>query len=178
MTEDKYIILDSSVLVSGFNIGNIDAVFLTTEEIIEEIKTKIRHTINSYIATNKIQIYEPSQKAISKIYDLAKKTGDIIKLSENDIKLLALLLDKIIENKQVYMATNDYAIQNIAYLLGAKVITIGYRGIEEIIFWDAFCPKCKRTFSLQSNIKKCPYCDVNLKRFKRRKNVPKVLDNE
>ena len=44
MTRKKIIIVDSSVIISGFNIGDVDAEIWITESALKEIKSKISST--------------------------------------------------------------------------------------------------------------------------------------
>jgi len=168
MTRKKIIIVDSSVIISGFNIGDVDAEIWITESALKEIKSTVPYKVEPYLH-NKIKIIDVPPMLLKDAKQIAKQTGDFIKLSDTDLELIALMLYARKEGHNVVIATNDYAIQNIAKHLRIEIVAIGYNKINEVRLWGLFCPICKRTFPSNSEYKICPYCNVKLKRFKIKK---------
>ena len=160
--------MDSSVIISGFNIGVIDTEIWTTKNVLKEIKSTAPYKVDPYLY-NKIKIIEVTPMLLKEAKRIAKQTGDFIKLSDTDLELIALILHARKEGHNVVIATNDYAVQNTAKYLKTEIITIGYNKINEVRLWGLFCPICKRSFPSNSEYKICPYCNVKLKRYKIKK---------
>ncbi|MBU5575396.1 MAG: ribonuclease VapC [Candidatus Aenigmatarchaeota archaeon] len=136
-------IYDSSVLLNSS--CNFDEI-ITVQEVINEVKDKYSKL---HLLGRNIKILEPSKEYIEKIKIAAEKTGDIYKLSQTDIKLLALAL----ETNDVII-TDDYDIQNLAKFLKIKYKTFKQTGIKKIYIFKKRCKYCKR--EIKGNI--CEFC--------------------
>ncbi|NTW16943.1 MAG: nucleotide-binding protein, partial [Syntrophaceae bacterium] len=85
----------------------------------------------------------------------AKKTRDTCVISETDCDLLALALDL---NAVLY--TDDFAIQNVAGVLGVRTIPINQRKAKRI-HWKYRCSGCGRYFDHDGE---CLICGSIIKR--------------
>ncbi|MFP3909823.1 MAG: NOB1 family endonuclease [Halobacteriota archaeon] len=119
---------------------------VTVPEVVEEIKDEDSKLFLSLID---IKIEEPSEGFVSTVNEVAARSGDIHKLSQTDIKLIA----KALELEGV-LVTDDYAIQNVAGILGIKVDNILQPTIFRTYKWIRVCKGCKRV----TEHKICPIC--------------------
>lgn len=129
---NKCIILDTGAIFSGFMQSNLDK-NITTQSVIEEVKDEAsKNMLNIAISAGKIFILNPNEEFISKIKDEAKNKKLLNKLSKTDLDVLALSLQLKQFCQEIYLVTDDYAIQKIAVKLGIKIIKIKYKGIKEL----------------------------------------------
>lgn len=140
----KYV-LDASAIISGF----VDKGY-TVPEVIQEVKDySSEFTLESLIASGKLDIEEPSQKAVQKVEEAVEKTKDT--LSETDIQVIALALDL-----HGCVVSGDYGIQNVCEVLGIPYVSAGVEGIEEVFQWKFVCIGCEREY--EDYVKECPFC--------------------
>lgn len=131
--------LDAGVFVEGRAVEGI-----TTPAVAEEVR--IPPTI---------EVRKPSEKCVRVVKEKARETGDLDVLSRADIEVLALALE--IGGK---VATNDFAVQNVAEALGIEFIPVGKR-IRRKIEWEWYCPACGRRYGKKGI---CEFCGTKLKR--------------
>jgi len=127
-------ILDTSALINAFSFRHA----YTIREVISEIKdmsTKL--AVHNFIAAQKLVVLEPKPEEIQKVKEALKKTGD--KLSQTDIKLLAVTLEK-----RAIVVTDDYGIQNVAKTLKLDFFPIDQKGIKKHYAWKHYCPACRK----------------------------------
>ena len=96
------------------------------------------------------------------IKNAARKTGDLEKLSETDIDVLALA-----KELGVTLVSDDYNIQNVAEKIGIKYISVFNKRISKFFVWRKYCPACKKY--LGSELNECPTCGTALKRVPSKK---------
>jgi UPF0271 protein len=149
---EKVYVLDTSALIS--HPGPLEG--FTVREVIAEAKSPIAKLRGSLVS---IKVVEPSTASIEKVRKSAEKTGD--RLSETDLKLLALALDLKKEGKNPEILTEDYAIQNLASVLNIKFSGIGGRGIRQVLRWIWVCPSCGRSFRAEGE---CKFCGSRLRK--------------
>ena len=89
---DLYYVLDASAFINGFEPKSQFnfTVSLITDEV-KDLKSKI--LLDQAIEEGKIIIKEPKEEFIKELNDTISKSGDDLRLSEADKKLLALALD-------------------------------------------------------------------------------------
>ncbi|RAH14995.1 MAG: hypothetical protein CMB56_003845 [Methanobacteriota archaeon] len=108
----------------------------------------------------------PDHQSIEKARIASAKSGDLAKLSEVDIDLIALCfqLDEI-------LFTDDYRIQNTLNKAGMRWSPVIQRGITESWEWVQICTGCGKSFRLKSKNGReiCNFCGspMKLKRKKR-----------
>lgn len=154
-------VIDSSVVFLRKIHGNA----VTIPEVVEEIKDE---DSKLYLSLHNVRVEEASKTSVEKVLEVAKKTGDVHKLSETDVKLIALALDKTNAGEKVVLVTDDYSIQNVAKLFGINIETVIHPGISKAFKWVKVCKGCGRR--LKDDV--CPVCgsEAVLRRVKSEKN--------
>jgi len=161
--KQQIFIIDTSALLSGKTFNVSDVKLITTTSVSKELNPGGADFRNfQYLKEMGLRIISASKGSINKIKNVAQETGDLNKLSEADIEILALALD-LNENKnnQIFILTDDYAIQNIANYLNLKFKTMSQRGITKNFKWYYRCPGCGKQF--KASIKICPICGTETK---------------
>ena len=98
----------------------------------------------------------PNQDSIDLALDAAKQSGDISGISETDLALVSLALER-----SARLITDDYRMQNIATLLGIEWQGVSQDGISEVWSWCLICSGCGKEFDAPrlTNAKKKQYDD-------------------
>jgi len=167
--KSKIYILDTSAILSGkntiFTSGSV-----TCTGVSEELQPGGKdYQYFQFLKEKGLKILSPQKKYLEKIKEYAKKTGDLGRLSEIDIELLALAIE--IKNKgenDPILITDDYSIQNLANTLDIKFETISQNGITEKFKWINKCQGCGKKF--KENINSCPICGSKTKKVVIKKN--------
>jgi len=77
------------------------------------------------------------------------------------------------EWEQIFLITDDFAVQNTAIQLGIDVEPAGQRKIRDLLIWEKQCTGCKRRFSQGEE---CPVCGSPLKK-RRKHKVSSAISN-
>ena len=105
---------------------------------------------------------QPNQDSIDLTLDAAKQSGDISGISETDLALVSLALER-----SAQLITDDYRMQNIASFLGIEWQGVSEVGIREVWSWNLVCSGCKSEYDApestnakQKNfgVQKCNMC--------------------
>jgi len=153
----KLLVLDTSALVSGFVPSMSSAEQVTVQEVLEEARSlSTRLGLETAVISGKVKVMKPSKTAMDEVAERAAVTSDSI--SETDAKLLALAVD--LKEKGAEIITDDYAIQNLASLLGIPHRPILTAGIKKVFKWEMFCPACGRRYPV--TVAKCQVCGSDL----------------
>lgn len=102
-----------------------------------------------------VRVESPSNQALKRARKAAQETGDIRVLSSADLEVLA----KAIEYEAT-VATDDYALQNVALHLGLKIEPIGQPAIKRKLKRRQRCHACGETFDGEA----CPDCGTPAKK--------------
>lgn len=161
----KIFILDTSAVLSGKPIDMKNSTTATTPKISDELKPSGRnYQAFQYLKEKGLCILTPSNESIKEIDRTAIETGDIGRLSGADKELLALALDLKKEGeKHPIILTDDYSIQNVAYVLKIEYENISEPGITKKFKWISRCRGCGRRY--EENISKCPICGTKTKKI-------------
>ena len=162
---DLYYVLDASAFINGFEPkGQFNfTVSLITDEV-KDLKSKI--LLDQAIEEGKIIIKEPKEEFIKELNDTISKSGDDLRLSEADKKLLALALDLKCENENIKVLTDDYSMQNVLRILEIPYDSIITEGIKGVYNWVKTCEGCKKEFDADYPFDDCEICGSKV--FKRR----------
>ena len=113
---------------------------------------------------------QPNQDSIDLTLDAAKRSGDISGISETDLALVSLALER-----SAQLITDDYRMQNIATVLGIEWQGVSQLGISEVWSWILICSGCgkeydapKSTNEKQKQYGECRDCGSAL-RLKKKK---------
>jgi UPF0271 protein len=162
---DLYYVLDASAFINGFEPkGQFNfTVSLITDEV-KDLKSKI--LLDQAIEEGKIIIKEPKEEFIEELNEIISKSGDDLRLSEADKKLLALALDLKSENENIKVLTDDYSMQNVLKIIDIPYDSIITEGIKGIYNWVKTCEGCKKEFDADYPFDDCEICGSKV--FKRR----------
>ncbi len=148
-------IIDTSAILSGkINITSDNYIF--PDSVISEIRKGNLKTIIDSV--DSIRIEMPENEYIEKVVTFAKKTGDYYVLSRTDIDVIALALQL-----NATIITDDYAIQNVAKLMGLEYSGAGIDAIKKEIKWKYRCTGCHKIY--RDYIEICPICGHKTKRY-------------
>jgi UPF0271 protein len=138
--------LDTSAIIYLNDFRQFEEIF-TLQEILEELRDKVSLMKLSGL---KLKVIEPSLNSVKDVKTMAKETGDLEKLSESDIKLLALA-----KEKKLVIISDDYSIQNVAEKMHIKYLSTFLKPITKLIKWRKFCKNCKKFYEKGDVCKKC-----------------------
>ncbi len=138
-----YVVADASVFIVGKLLKGEVITVPSVEQELKDLRSKIKFEIAN------VRIEAATSDALRRAREAARETGDLPRLSETDLEVLA----KAIEYGAT-LATDDYALQNVAVHLGLKVEPVAQRGIKRFIKRTQRCAGCGRAF--EGDI--CPVC--------------------
>jgi UPF0271 protein len=120
------------------------------------------------IENKTLTIDRPSVKAIEEVQQAAERTGDVIALSDTDIKVLSLALDLKEAGHEVVILTDDYSVQNVASQLKIESKAYTTAGIRFEIKWELYCPSCFHSIEMRNTKRKQIICEICGTKMKRR----------
>lgn len=164
MTNKKILIIDTSAFLSGKPINFEGYKLVTTTGVNNEIKTGGRDSYMFQLLKEKgLETLTPSKKSILHIEKTAKTSGDIERLSKTDMEIIALAYEFKKQGDKPVILTDDYSIQNLAYILNLNYESFNQLKITKRFKWSYRCRGCGRTF--RNIIKICPVCGSNTKKI-------------
>lgn len=131
------VVLDTSAIIYLNDFRHFEEIF-TVNEVINEVKDQITRMKLYGI---KLKIVEPRKDSLENIKRIAEKTGDLEKLSETDVKVLALA-----KELNCKIISDDRNIQNVAEKIGLEYISLFSEKISKFIIWKKYCRSCKKYF--------------------------------
>jgi endoribonuclease Nob1 len=147
----------SSVLDTSFFFGEFPAEgdLFTVPPVVDELKDiRAKGNFEKWSARG-LRVQSPTEESRKRVITAAKTTKDITVISETDRDLLALALDLGAD-----LHTDDFAIQNIALVIGVKIVPILQRKARRV-HWKYRCSGCGR-YAEQDG--ECPVCGAAVKR--------------
>ena len=147
-----YVVADASVFIWG---KRPDGELITVPAVEAELKD-ISAKSRLYIFEARVESASP--QSLKAARSAAAETGDLKALSPADLDVLA----KALEYKAV-LATDDYALQNVALHLGLKIEPIGQPRIKRKLKHVQRCQGCGRSFEGEA----CPDCGTPARKKKR-----------
>ncbi len=157
---DMRLVLDATAIRSGMTISGQHEWFITPSVVDELKKGKTARDLE-LLQDITMRVTQPSGESVEKVREAAEVTGDISRLSDTDMEVLALGLEL-----EAIILTDDYSIQNLA-----KVLKIDYQpgitpGIKEVFHWTYRCRGCGRIFN--SEPENCPICGSDIKTVRKK----------
>ena len=126
-------VLDTGALLAALQL-RLAMSSATTPSALGEVKdSESRASLEGSLGAGRPVVMEPSGADVAKAWAAAREGGVEGRLSGTDVEVLALALglrDRC--GKEVYLATDDYALQKAALVAGLKVLPVRYRGIREL----------------------------------------------
>jgi len=154
---ERVYVLDSTAFYAGIPYqGN--GRYYTTYLVLEEVK---HQSIGSSLLHTRVQVTEPSVDSLQQVKSMAVKTGDANALSATDMSLLALALDLSKNGSHVNLVSDDFAIRNVAEVLGIPLSETNIKGEWKQITWKMFCKGCGKEYT-NPKITTCVVCGTTL----------------
>ena len=165
-----YYVLDASAFINGFKPTSKNN--YTVPEITAEIKDfESRLVYDSAVDDGLLTVQDVTQEYIDKTDEIISKSGDILRLSFPDKKIIALALMLMDEDKSVKVISDDYTIQNTLKIMNIPYSGIITEGIKDIYNWKKVCQGCKKEFEENYPCDDCDVCGSKI--FKKRIMVNK-----
>lgn len=163
-----YYILDASAFINGFELKSNNN--FTVPEITDEIKDfESKLKFNSVIGSGQLLIQDVPDECMSSINDIISLSGDILRLSGPDKKLIALAYMFKEQGKEVKVITDDYTIQNTLKIMNIPYFGVMTEGIKGIYNWKKICEGCKKEYEEDYPFEDCEICGSRI--FKKRIKV-------
>ena len=145
-------VLDASVFFSEFS---LDGEVFTSPSVCDELKDiRSKGNFERWCAAG-LRVVSPGRQALDRVAAAAAKSRDTGIISATDADLLALALE---HDAVIY--TDDFAIQNVASVLGVATHPIQQRKAKRV-FWKYRCSGCGRYFDHDGE---CLICGAAIKR--------------
>lgn len=155
------LILDATAIRMGMTYSGEYEWYTSTSVINEIQKGKLAKDIQ-LLRDITLKVTEPREDNIARVIQVAEDTGDIGRLSNTDLDILALALEL-----DGILLSDDYSIQNVAKVLGIQYKTGIEPGIKKIFSWRSRCRGCGRWFD--NEISECPVCGSEVRLVRDRK---------
>ena len=162
--------LDASAFINGFKINSSNN--FTVPEIASEIKDfKSKLTFDMALEEGRLSIQDVPCQYISSVNDIISVSGDILRLSFPDKKLISLAYMLREEGHDVKVISDDYTIQNALKIMGISYSGVITDGIKGIYNWKKICEGCKKEYAEDYPFDDCEICGSRI--FKKRIKVDK-----
>ena len=161
-------VLDASAFINGFKL--ISNNNFTVPEITAEIKDfESRLVLDMAIDDGKLIIQDVEAKCIDEVDEVISASGDVLRLSVADKKLIALALMLSKEGRNVKVISDDYTIQNSLKIMKIPYSSIITDGIKGVYNWKKVCEGCKKEYGEDYPFDDCEICGSRI--FKKRIKV-------
>ncbi len=169
----RAVVLDASAFIAGLDPFSLEGEVFTVPGVKAEVGPSAMGSLRLRMAeeSGKLVVRAPSREALEKAREASAYMGDVIKLSEVDLELIALAIELREEGYEPVLATDDYAIQNVAERVGIAYTPLATFGIRERLRWEVYCPACYRRYPPDVDFRECPVCGTPLKRKPVRKRA-------
>ena len=146
------IVLDASFFFSDLA---VDGELYTVPSVLDELRDLRSKSRFDVLCTQGLSVTVPSASGLEMVSGASQKTRDAGVISETDRELLALSLDL-----GAVLYTDDFAIQNVAHVLGVKTSPILQRRAKHVR-WKYRCSGCGRYYDHDGE---CGVCGAAIKR--------------
>ena len=158
---EVYYVLDASAFINGYlpsSNNNYTVPEITTE--IQDFKSRLLY--DNLVDECRLIVQEVPNIYIDKLESIISKSGDILRLSDPDKKIIALALMLFDEGKSVKMISDDYTIQNTLKIMNIPFSSVLTEGIKEVYNWKKICMGCKKEFSENYPFDDCDVCGSDI----------------
>lgn len=145
-------VLDAS---SFFSSLPFEGELYTTPAVVAELRDLRSKSRCDLLIGEGLRVWDPDPGVLPLVREAARKTGEAGVLSETDIGLLALAVQL-----GAAIRTDDYALQNVARVMGIPVSPIQQKGARNIR-WRYRCRGCRRYYPSPGQ---CPVCGAAVER--------------
>lgn len=166
---NKVYVLDASAIIGGFSSKKYQS--FITASVISEIKDlKSKLLLESAIDDSSIKIMEPESIDIKNVSKVVRESGDILRLSNVDMNLIALAFKLKRESSKPMVVTDDYSMQNVLKIVGIPYRSVLTEGIKEIYGWIKVCKGCKKKYPSEYLFDECEICGTRIIKKRLKKN--------
>ena len=157
-------ILDASAFYAGVPFGSPEDCY-TTPLVYDEVRhIKSGHdALGTLLETGRLRIREPDKESTCEARRAACRTGDLARMSEEDVSVIALCMETGGE-----IVSDDFAVLNVARNLGLGTSSVMTGGIRHVRRWIHYCPGCGTTHRGggrgEGSKGECPGCGTPLRR--------------
>jgi len=156
-------VLDAAGFFAGLQLSALGKTY-TVREVIDEVRDlSSRKNLELGLSAGKVVVEEPRPSSITYIKELAAKLGELGRLSEADIRLLALIRELRNVCREVIVVSDDRSVQNVSLALGVRVQGVKRGALSRARRYVYVCPSCGRVFDRPGT---CPVCGVKLIRIR------------
>lgn len=147
----RSLVLDTSAILSG-KPPNPEGVLYAPPGVVREFQEggRARRQLD-YLLEAGLRVIPPTPASVGAAEEAATRTGDLAKLSEADLEVIALAKDL-----NAFVVTDDYAIQNVAATLKIPFQPANQTGIQEVVHWEYRCRGCGKDY--RELAKECIVC--------------------
>ena len=162
--------MDASAFINGFQLDSSNN--FTVSEITEEIKDfQSRLKFDTAIEEGKLVIQDVLPECIEAVDEVISASGDVLRLSLPDKKLISLAYMMIRQGRNVKVISDDYTIQNTLKIMEIPYSGVITEGIKGVYNWKKVCEGCKREYGEDYPFDDCEICGSKI--FKKRIKVTK-----
>ena len=151
------LILDSSALFAMENLP--DEEHTCPPGVIDELRKYKDQRLDLW--GDMLRISDCTASSVNKVKEIAKKSGDLGRLSPVDITVIALALDL-----DGTVLSDDFSIQNVCAIMNIDYRAVGTKGIKKIEKWNYQCIGCGRWF--KEKLDECPICGSQMQSHRKR----------
>ncbi len=160
----KSLVLDSTAFYAGIPFTGID-VYHTTSKVIKEVSHgQLRNAaIQSLLDGGRLIELDPTENVARQVKETARRSGDLRRVSDTDLSVVALALQLKEVNDGVTIISDDYSVENLASLFKINHAAVMTRGISRTVHWLVYCSGCGKAFG-DRRIDVCDVCGTRVKR--------------
>lgn len=163
-------ILDASAFINGFKMLSNNN--FTVPEITAEIKDfESRLVFDMACDEGKLIIQDANSSYVSEVERIISSSGDVLRLSLPDKKLIALADMLSQQGKNVKVISDDYTIQNTLKIMNIPYSSIMTDGIKGVYNWKKVCQGCKKEYDEDYIFDDCEICGSKI--YEKRVKVDK-----
>ena len=163
-------VLDASAFINGFKLTSNNN--FTVSEISAEIKDfESKLVFDMALEEGKLTIEDVPSDYIGCVDEFITNSGDVLRLSAPDKKLISLAYMMHNDGKNVKVISDDYTIQNTLKIMGIPYSGVITEGIKEVYNWKKVCEGCKKEYDNDYPFDDCEICGSKI--FKKRIKVRK-----
>ena len=152
------VIYDTSAIIRGIlNVKSIKYAY-TTHSVLKELrKCRANYTkVIALIEANILEVISPSKNFVKRVKEKATQLGELGKISDTDLEIIALAMSLKNREEDILVMTNDFAIQNILSHLNIKYKSVGLKEIKESREYVYECKNCHAKYETKYSF--CPKC--------------------
>ncbi len=159
-------VLDTTAIIARWPLYAPRGELYTTSLVVGEVRDQYsREGLELALALGRLQVRDPKPATLGRVEREAARVGLHVTLSRTDISVVALALELAREGRRVVVVSDDYAVENLAGLLGLEFQPVRTRGISRVEVYEAVCPACGYR-SRRPGERVCPVCGTRLVRVR------------